>query len=81
MTDNKLFPCYSLPLRDFLKSKQIRYEIVGLHPESKCMFWVYIKNEQLNNALKKWKLIFISVSILSSKIIYIKIPVLKGIFL
>lgn len=55
MKDNKLFPCYSLPLRKFLKNKGVLYELVGLHPETKKMFWVYIKNEKLNNYLKEWK--------------------------
>ena len=51
---SKLFPCYSIPLRDFLTSKGIRYELVGLHPETHKMFWVYIKNEELNKAMREW---------------------------
>lgn len=35
MNKTKLFPCYSIPLRDFLASHGIRYELVGLHPEFK----------------------------------------------
>jgi len=54
MKDGKLFPCYSMPLRDFLNGKGVRYELVGLHPESKCMFWVYIKNDELASGLKQW---------------------------
>jgi hypothetical protein len=53
--ESKLFPCYSMPLRDYLKINNIRYELVGLHPETKCLFWVYIKDEKLNNCLKDWK--------------------------
>ena len=56
MKDSKLFPCYSIPMRDFLTSKGIRYELVGLHPKTKDMFWVYIKNELLNNAMQEWSL-------------------------
>ena len=55
MKESKLFPCYSIPLREFLKREGIRYELVGLHPETKLMFWVYIKDEQLNKVLKIWK--------------------------
>lgn len=55
MKESKLFPCYSIPMRDFLSSKGIRYELIGLHPETKHMFWVYIKTEQLNKALQEWK--------------------------
>jgi len=29
MKEHKLFPCYSIPLRDYLASKSIRYELVG----------------------------------------------------
>jgi len=54
MQQNKLFPCYSIPLREFLKSKQIKYELVGLHPKSKLMFWIYIKDESLIKYLKEW---------------------------
>jgi hypothetical protein len=53
--NSKLFPCYSIPLRDFLSSKGIRYEIVGINPTTHNMFWVYIKNNQLTIALDEWK--------------------------
>ena len=54
MKNSKLLPCYSIPMRDFLTSQGIRYELVGLHPTSKAMFWVYIKDEKLNDLLNKW---------------------------
>ena len=54
MKENKLFPCYSIPMRDYLFAKGIKYEIVGLHPETKNMFWVYIKNQELKKALQEW---------------------------
>lgn len=41
-------------MRDYLSSKGIRYEIVGLHPESKNMFWIYIKTNKLRECLKEW---------------------------
>lgn len=44
MKQSKLFPCYSIPLRDFLHLM----ELVGLHPETHKMFWVYIKDKKLN---------------------------------
>ena len=56
MKNSKLLPCYSIPMRDFLTSKGIRYELVGLHPTSKAMFWVYIKDEKLDKALTQWSL-------------------------
>ena len=51
---SNVFPCYSVPMRDYLSSKGIRYEIVGLHPESKNMFWVYIKTNKLCECLQEW---------------------------
>lgn len=54
MNKTTLFPCYSIPLRDFLASHGIRYELVGLHPETYKMFWVYIKNEKLNTLMLEW---------------------------
>lgn len=54
MKQSKLFPCYSLPLRDFLTSRGVRYELVGLHPETYKMFWVYIKDEKLNTLTSEW---------------------------
>jgi hypothetical protein len=41
-------------MRDFFYSKGIKYELVGLHPETKKMFWVYIKNEKLARAMQEW---------------------------
>lgn len=54
MKKSKLFPCYSIPLRDFLASYGVRYELVGLHPETHKMFWVYIKNEKLDFLTSEW---------------------------
>ena len=56
MKNSKLLPCYSIPMRDFLTSQGIRYELVGLHPTSKAMFWVYITDEKLDKALTTWSL-------------------------
>ena len=54
MKQSKLFPCYYIPLRDFLTSKGIRYVLVGLHPETHKMFWVYIKNKELDKYTSEW---------------------------
>lgn len=56
MKNSKLYVCYSVPLRDFLATKGIRYELVGLNPTSKLMFWAYIRDEKLNKSLKEWSL-------------------------
>lgn len=54
MEEIELFPCYSLPMRNYLTSKGIKYKIVGLHPESKKMFWVYIKDNYFKQAVEEW---------------------------
>lgn len=52
---NKIFCCYSLALRNYLSSKNIKYDAVGLNPNSQKMFWAYIKDKNLDNELKDWK--------------------------
>ena len=55
MKDSKLFVCYSIPLKEYLSKNNIKYELVGLSPTTKKMFWVYIKNDILSMYLNKWK--------------------------
>ena len=54
LTQSKLFPCYFIPLRDFLSKNGVKYELVGLHPKTHKMFWVYIKDEKLNKLTLEW---------------------------
>lgn len=51
---NKIYCCYSVKLRDFLISNGLRYDVVGLNPTSKRMFWGFIKNDKLNIFLSVW---------------------------
>ena len=44
---NKIFCCYSLELRNYLSSKNIKYDAVGLNPNSQKMFWAYVKDKNL----------------------------------
>lgn len=53
--ESKIFCCYSLNLRNYLASKDIPYEAVGLNPNSYRMFWAYIKTQKLDKELKEWK--------------------------
>jgi hypothetical protein len=36
------------------QEKEIRYELVACNPNSKKTFWIFIRNEKLNNALSEW---------------------------
>ena len=51
---DKLYCCYSLNLRNFLYQNGLKYELCALNPNSKTMFWVYLRTEKLNNLLKQW---------------------------
>lgn len=51
---SKIFCCYSLELRNYLLMNNFRYEVVGLNPTSKKMFWGFYKDKKLNETLKKW---------------------------
>jgi hypothetical protein len=51
---SSLYCCYSLNLRDFLYKNGVKYELCALNPNSKNMFWVYIRNEKLNRLLDEW---------------------------
>lgn len=53
---NKLFICYSANLMKYLNKKGITYDVTGLHPESKNLFWAYIRTTEFNNTLTEWDL-------------------------
>lgn len=54
MNNIELYCCYSLNLRDFLYKNNIRYKLAALNPNSKSLFWVYIKDEKLDKLLTEW---------------------------
>ena len=54
MENIELYCCYSLNLREFLGNNGVRYKIAALNPNSKSLFWVYIKDEKLDKLLSEW---------------------------
>ena len=57
--NTKLYCCYSLNLREFLYNNGVRYELAALNPKnpnSKSLFWVYIKDEKLDKLLSEWSM-------------------------
>ena len=50
----EFYCCYSLNLRNFLYNNGIKYKLAALNPNSKKLFWVYIKDETLDQLLKEW---------------------------
>ena len=56
MENIELYCCYSLNLREFLYNNGVRYKLAALNPNSKSLFWVYIKNEKLDKLLNEWSM-------------------------
>lgn len=52
--DTELYCCYSLNLREFLYENGMRYKLAALNPNSKSLFWVYVKDEKLDRLLNEW---------------------------
>lgn len=51
---DKLYCCYSVRLRDYLYQNGIKYTLCALNPNSKNMFWAYIRTEELDRLLALW---------------------------
>lgn len=49
-----LYCCYSAALKEFLHKRGFRYEVCGLNPNTKKMFWAFLRTEALNAALNDW---------------------------
>ena len=54
LDEELLYCCYSLNLRKFLYQHGIKYKMAALNPNNQKLFWIYIKNEQLDKLLTKW---------------------------
>lgn len=56
MNNVELYCCYSLNLREFLYKNGVRYKLAALNPNSKSLFWVYVKDEKLDKLLNEWSI-------------------------
>ena len=54
MKNEHIFPCYSFPMKQFFDSKGIRYELNGINPNTGKMFWIYLVNEKVQQAMREW---------------------------
>ena len=52
--DVKLYCCCSLPLRNYLRNNGVKYKLAAVNPNSNKLFWVYVKDEKLDNLLNEW---------------------------
>ena len=50
----ELYCCYSLNLRNYLYENGLRYKLAALNPNSKSLFWIYVKCEKLDKLLNEW---------------------------
>ena len=51
----KVFRCYSVPLKEFLtKKKGIEYLTIALDCSSKNTMWIFLRDEKLSEALIEW---------------------------
>ena len=56
MNNVELYCCYSLNLREFLYENGMRYKLAALNPNSKSLFWVYVKTDKLDKLLSEWSM-------------------------
>ena len=54
MKDSKLYCWFSVPLRDYLISNDLRYEVCAKNPNTDNLMWIFIRTEKLNSLLKQW---------------------------
>lgn len=52
--DIQLYTCYSLNLRNYLYDNGLKYKLAARNPNSNKLFWVYVKDEKLDELLDKW---------------------------
>ena len=53
MKNSKLYCCFSNPLKDYLLSNGLRYELCVKNPNTDALMWIFIRTEQLNKLLEE----------------------------
>lgn len=54
ITNNDIYRCYSVNLKEFLTNHNIRYFLVALDSKTHRTFWVYEKTKEFNCLLQEW---------------------------
>ena len=54
MNINIIYTCYSPHLKQYLINNDCKYILCGLNPSTKKTFWVFERNQKLNNLLENW---------------------------
>jgi hypothetical protein len=52
--ENKFFYCYSVKMKDFLKSQGFVYITKALNPNSQRPYFMFNKSIELDEAIQKW---------------------------
>lgn len=52
---DKIFYCYSKPLKDFLIENNERFIVKSIHEKTGKKYWVFIGTKKLNNLLTVWR--------------------------
>lgn len=52
--DVRFFYCYSVELRNFIQKNGKRYLLCALNPNNQKMFWLFERDERLDEILTKW---------------------------
>lgn len=55
--EKNLFYCYSVKMKDFIKSQGIDYITKAIHPRTNRVFFIFPKSKSLDVAIEKWNLI------------------------
>lgn len=53
---NSLYYCYSYPQKDYLITNGLYCVVKGIHPKTNKKYWVFERNDKLDNLLNKWRL-------------------------
>jgi len=52
--ENKYFYCYSIRMKNFLKSQGFNYITKALNPRSNFPYFMFEKSKELDLAIEKW---------------------------
>lgn len=53
--ENNLFYCYSVKMKDFIKSQGINYITKAIHPKTSRVFFIFNKGLELDVVISKWQ--------------------------
>lgn len=67
ITEKDIFMCYSIPLRNYLRTRGIKYLCSGKDFRNGLPFFAYYRNDDLMDIIHNWKEISASLGIKDSR--------------